>query len=107
MRILRRVLPIHPYACKDVIDIQLALGRHVDVVMSKLLEKHPHLEVHYGVPIAFVLRLEPVELEASVWWRQRPQANGEEIRTHHNVGRAVHNVHHQGGMLHASAIDVR
>lgn len=107
MRILRRVLPIHLYASTDVIDIQPALRRHVDVVMGNLLEKYPHLEVHYAFPVAIVWRLEPVELEAGVWWWQCPEADGEEIRAHHNIGRAVHDVHHQIGILYAPAIQVR
>lgn len=107
MWVLRRVLPVHPYASADIVNVQLALRRHVDVVMRNLLEKHPHLEVHDGIPVAFVVRLDPVELEAGVWWWQCPEANGEEVRTYYDIGHAVHDVHHHAGMLYASAMDVR
>ena len=106
MRVLRRILPVYSRACLNVVNIQFALCRHVDVVMRNLLEKNPRPIRHHCLSVALELRLEPVKLRACVGWRQCLNWEGEELRAHNDIGKPEHDFHHRMRALHTSCIHI-
>ena len=106
MRVLRRRLPIHPHTRVDIINLQLAFRRHVDIVMGDLLEEHPHSVCDHRCSTANEFLLVPANLQATIRWRHCFDPGIEENWAHDYIGSAVHDVHHDRGVLQAACIDI-